>query len=55
MEGKYTGRPKKRWADNIKDDLKVVNATVDMTDDRAAWRAIIRGRRPTPAAGNNRR
>ena len=55
IDGKYSGRPKKRWMDNIKDDLKFVNATVDMTNDRVAWRTILRGRRPTPASGNNGR
>ena len=55
VDGKYVGRPKKRWSDNIKEDLKIVNASVEMTNDRAAWRTAIRGRRPTPAAGKKRR
>ena len=56
VEGKYVGRPKKRWSDNINDDLKSLNVNIELTNDRTAWRsAIKRGRRPTPAAGNNGR
>ena len=56
VEGKYKRRPKKRWMDNIKADMKSINIDENLTADRAAWRsAIKRGRRPTPDAGNNGR
>ena len=45
VNGKYSGRPKKRLMNNIKDDFKFVIATV----------VPSLGRRPTPAAGNNER
>ena len=57
VEGKYLGRPKKRWLDNIRADMKSINVTDDLTDDRVAWRAAIslKRRRPTPDTGNHRR
>ena len=56
VEGKYKGRPKKRWLDNIKADMTSINIDENLTADCAAWRrAIKRGRRPTPDAGNNGR
>lgn len=36
------GRPRKRWSDNIKKDLKDLNLTPELTQDRNAWRRRIR-------------
>ena len=59
-EGKYLGRPKKHWIENIKADMKSLNISEDLAADRVAWRAAIRSenvtrRRPTPATGKRRR
>ena len=56
VEGKYIGRPKKRWLDNVNDDLKQLNLNAELANNRTEWRTAIKGgRRPTPAAGNRRR
>ena len=56
VEGKYIGRPKKRWLDNVNDDLKQLNINAELAINRTDWRTAIKGgRRPTPAAGNRRR
>ena len=57
IEGKYVGRPKKRWTDNIREDMKWANVTEDLISDRVTWRTAIKskGRRPTPVRGNKRR
>ncbi|GJV88837.1 hypothetical protein Tco_1532775 [Tanacetum coccineum] len=36
------GRPKLRWEDRVKQDLKELRLSVDMTFDRNDWRARIR-------------
>ncbi|KAG2465927.1 CFDP2 protein, partial [Polypterus senegalus] len=36
------GRPKKRWMDRIKEDMKIVNAAPEDALDRAKWRQICR-------------
>ncbi|GJS71704.1 hypothetical protein Tco_0704545 [Tanacetum coccineum] len=36
------GRPKLRWEDRVKQDLKELRLSVDMTSDRNDWRARIR-------------
>ena len=60
VDGVHHGRPKKRWSENIKTDMKKLNISEELTTDRVAWRAAIRGdnmarRRPTPATGKRRR
>ena len=35
--GKEKGRPKKRWLDNIRDDMKEYKMTEDMAQDRSVW------------------
>ena len=32
------GRPKKRWLDNIGEDMKEYKMTEDMAQDRSVWR-----------------
>ncbi|GKD43590.1 hypothetical protein Tco_1268235, partial [Tanacetum coccineum] len=36
------GRPKLRWVDRIKQDMKELLLSEDMTSDRNEWRARIR-------------
>ena len=59
VDGKYIGRPKKRWRDNINADMKALHVTEDLAHDRAAWKAAITQttirRRPTPVTGKRRR
>ena len=60
IEGKHHGRPKKRWIENIKADMKILNIREELTNDRVVWRAAICGenmtcRRPTPATGKRGR
>ena len=39
VQGKrIRGRPKKRWLDNIREDMKEYNMTEDMAQDRSVWR-----------------
>ena len=45
------GRPRKTWIDNVKDDMRALNLTDDMTEDRQVWRSAIA--RQTPRSGNN--
>jgi hypothetical protein len=45
-EGKRTlGRPRRRWVDNIKMDLKEIKwedvDSIDMAQDRDQWRALV--------------
>ena len=43
VEGvKRRGRPKLRWEDRVKLDMKELLLTEDMTSDRKAWRDRIR-------------
>ena len=42
VDGKYKGRPKKRWLDNVKDDIKLLGISKDLAADRDAWRASIK-------------
>ena len=41
------GRPKRRWLDNIKNDLSERELSGEDTQDRAKWRRIIRHIDPT--------
>ncbi|GKF01012.1 hypothetical protein Tco_0027935, partial [Tanacetum coccineum] len=36
------GRPKLRWVDRVKQDMKELLLSEDMTSDRNEWRARIR-------------
>ena len=38
------GRPRKRWKDNIKEDMLEKNVQVDDTQDRSRWRRLTRSR-----------
>jgi len=57
VDGKYKGQPKKRWIDNIKNDMRFLNINEDLTVDRVTWRSAINitRRRRTPTNGNRRR
>jgi hypothetical protein len=43
------GRPKKRWLDRLKEDMRSVNVTRDDALDRTRWRATCRTADPAPA------
>jgi hypothetical protein len=41
-EGKRPlGRPRRRWVDNIKMDLREIEWDGDMAQDRDQWRALV--------------
>ena len=41
------GRPKRRWLDNIKNDLSERELAREDAQDRAKWRRLIRNIEPT--------
>ena len=41
------GRPKRRWMDNIRDDLKEKQLSGKEVTDRALWRRLIKTADPT--------
>jgi hypothetical protein len=45
LVGKPEGRPRRRWVDNIKMDLREIGWDgvnwIDMTQDRDQWRALV--------------
>lgn len=43
------GRPKKRWMDRIKEDIKTINASPEDVLDRTKWRNLCRRVDPAPA------
>ena len=45
------GRPRKTWMDNVKEDMRMLNLTDDMIEDRQMWRSAIA--RQTLQSGNN--
>jgi len=45
------GRPRKTWMDNVKEDMRMLNMTEDMIEDRQMWRNAIA--RQTLQSGNN--
>ena len=45
------GRPRKKWMDNVREDMRSLNLTDDMTGDRQMWRSAIA--RQTLRSGNN--
>ena len=44
---KKRGRPKRRWRDNIRDDLRVIDAQEEDAMNRTSWRQKIRTSDPT--------
>ena len=44
------GRPKKTWSKVVEEDMKKLNITEDMAEDRKQWRQLIS--RLTPGVGN---
>ena len=51
VEGRRpVGRPKKTWSKLVEQDMRKLNITEDMADDRKQWRQLIS--RPTPGVGN---
>jgi hypothetical protein len=32
------GRPKKRWTDCVKDDMRIKGVSMEMTGDRRVWK-----------------
>ena len=44
------GRPKKTWSKVVEEDMRKLNITEDMAEDRKQWRQLIS--RPTPKEGN---
>jgi hypothetical protein len=41
-EGKRPlGRPRRRWVDNIKMDLREIGWDIDLAQDRDQWRAFV--------------
>ena len=41
------GRPKRRWLDKIKDDIKEKGLSADEVYDRATWRRMLSYINPT--------
>ena len=41
------GRPKKRWREVVRDDMKALGIERSLVHDRAAWRAAVRKADPT--------
>ena len=40
------GRPKRRWYDNIKDDMREKELTREDTQDRVRWRRTVKNADP---------
>mgnify|MGYP001793265717 CR=1 FL=1 len=50
MEGRRpVGRPKMTWSKVVEEDMRKLNITEDMAEDRKQWRQLIS--RPTPGEG----
>ena len=50
--GRKRGRPKRRWLDKVKDDIKEKVLSADEVYDRATWRRVSGvERRPAPRRG----
>ena len=45
------GRPRKRWIDNVKENMRVLNVNDETARNRERWRSAIA--RLTPLTGNN--
>ena len=51
VEGRRpVGRPKKTWSKKVEEDIRKLNITKDMAEDRKKWRQFIS--RSTPGVGN---
>ena len=51
VEGRRTvGKPKKTWSKVVKENMRKLNITEDMEEDRKHWRQLISC--PTPGVGN---
>ena len=51
VEGRRTlGRPKKTWNKVVEENMRKLNITEDMAEDRKQWRQLIS--HPTPAVEN---
>ena len=51
MEGRRpVGRPKKTWNKVVEEDMRKLNITEDMAEDRKRWRQLMS--HPTPGVGN---
>ena len=51
MEGRRpVDRPKKTWSKVVEEDMKKLNITEDMAEDRQQWGRLISC--PTPRVGN---
>ena len=44
------GRPKMNWSKVVEEDMRKLNITEDMAEDRKQWRQLIS--HPTPRVGN---
>ena len=51
VEGRRpVGRPKKTWSKVVEEDMRKLNITEDMAEDRKQWKQLIS--RPTPGVGS---
>ena len=49
VEGRRpVGRPKKTWSKVLEEDMRKLNITEDMTEDRKQWKQLISS--PTPCS-----
>lgn len=39
------GRPRKRWLDRVKNDLKRNGTSIEDADDRKGWRALVEAKK----------
>ena len=46
VDGKYRGRPKKHWIENVKADIKALQINEHLITDRIAWRTAIKKNPP---------
>ena len=55
VEGKRDrGRPNKTWKDCVEEDMSEYCLNRNMAQDRALWRSVIHGSRPTCASTKKR-
>ena len=53
---KRKGRPRKTWTETVREDLQTLNLTLDMAEDRDAWREKLRdANRPSNTLGRVQR
>ena len=46
------GRPKKRWMDNVRKDMKSLNINAELAVDRENWRRVTQKKMYSPNASN---